>query len=127
MASLRKSQDHIALLDSVISPVTDSIIANITKQYIDTRAQANLSKLNANPRQELDIITENKSHIIERRQNPEIFETAAAPRISSSIWGSPRLEEIALRWTPITFIAVVASVLLWISLILTDDFLISTL
>ncbi|EOY23174.1 hypothetical protein QUC31_008138 [Theobroma cacao] len=122
--------DH-SLIGKITRPYSfirfDGIIANVRKQYIDTRTQANLSKLNANRRQELDIITENVSDIIERRRNSGIFETPATPRTSSQVWGSPRLEAITLIWTPIAIIAVVASVLLWVSLILTDDFLTSTL
>ncbi|XWS61152.1 hypothetical protein CRYUN_Cryun07bG0100900 [Craigia yunnanensis] len=122
--------DH-SLIEKITRPYSfirfDSIIANIRKQYIDTRTQANLSKLNANRRQELDITTESMSDIIERGRNSEIFETPATPQTSSPVWGSPRLETIALIWTPITIIAIVASVVLWVSLIFTDDFLISTL
>ncbi|KAL1069812.1 hypothetical protein V6Z11_D12G289900 [Gossypium hirsutum] len=47
----------------------DSIISSIRKQYIDTRTQANLSKLNANRHRELDIVTGNMSDIVERRRN----------------------------------------------------------
>jgi vesicle transport protein SEC22 len=31
---------------------------------------------------------------------------------------------IALKWTPITIIAAVATILLWATLILTDDFIV---
>lgn len=51
----------------------DSIISSIRKQYIDTRTQANLSKLNANRHRELDIVTGNMSNIIERRRNSGKF------------------------------------------------------
>ncbi|MBA0564135.1 hypothetical protein Golob_009092 [Gossypium lobatum] len=51
----------------------DSIISSIRKQYIDTRTQANLSKLNANRHRELDIVTGNMSGIVERRQNSSKF------------------------------------------------------
>lgn len=47
----------------------DSIIGNIRKQYIDTRTQANLSKLNANRQQDLDIPTQNLAEILARRRN----------------------------------------------------------
>ncbi|KAG4172217.1 hypothetical protein ERO13_A12G258100v2 [Gossypium hirsutum] len=108
----------------------DSIISSIRKQYIDTRTQANLSKLNANRHRELDIVTGNMSDIVERRRNSEILETPAAnytPQSSSLLWGSPRLEAIALIWTPIAIITVIAWILLWVSLVFTDDYLISTL
>ncbi|XP_021296321.1 25.3 kDa vesicle transport protein [Herrania umbratica] len=78
--------DH-SLVGKITRPYSfirfDGIIANVRKQYIDTRTQANLSKLNANRRQELDIITENMSDIIERRRNSEIFETPATPQTFS--------------------------------------------
>lgn len=47
---------------------SDGIIANFSRQYIDTRTQANLSKLNVNKKQELDIVTEEMSNILERRR-----------------------------------------------------------
>ncbi|XP_022738553.1 25.3 kDa vesicle transport protein-like [Durio zibethinus] len=133
LQDLQKEFDKFdrSLIEKITTPYSfirfDSIIANIRKQYIDTRTQTNLSKLNANRCQELDIITENMSDIIERRRNSEIFETLATPLTSSQVWGSPRLEAIALIWMPITIIAIVTSVFLWVGLIFTDDFLISTL
>ncbi|KAK8521292.1 hypothetical protein V6N12_005201 [Hibiscus sabdariffa] len=102
-----------------------NVIANMRKQYIDKRTQANLSKLNANRRRELDVVTENMSDIIERRRNSEILQTPAANNTSRT--SSPRLEAIALIWTPIAIIIVVALILLWASIIFTDDYLISTL
>ncbi|KAK9292890.1 hypothetical protein L1049_020871 [Liquidambar formosana] len=120
---------NISLIEKITKPYSfarfDSVIGNIRKQYIDTRTQANLSKLNANRRQDLDIITEHMSEIVERRRILELSErVVATSQTVSPIWGSPRLEVIALKWTPITIIIIVASVLLWSSLILTDDFLI---
>lgn len=46
----------------------DGIIGNIRRQYIDTRTQSNLSKLNGHRRQDLDVITQDLSTIVERRQ-----------------------------------------------------------
>ncbi|XVE58551.1 hypothetical protein DITRI_Ditri04bG0178400 [Diplodiscus trichospermus] len=121
--------DH-SLIEKITRPYSfirfDGIIANIRKQYIDTRTQANLSKLNANRRQGLDITTENMSDIIERRRISEISETPATPQ-ASPVWSSPQLEAIALIWTPITIIAIVAAIVLWVSLTFTDDFFISIL
>ncbi|KAL4348181.1 hypothetical protein GQ457_17G025070 [Hibiscus cannabinus] len=118
-----------ALIHKIIKPYSfikfGSVIANIRKQYIDTRTQANLSKLNANRRRELDVVTENMSDIIERKRNSEILQTPAANNTSRT--SSPRLEAIALIWTPIAIIIVVALILLWASIIFTDDYLISTL
>ncbi|KAK8487126.1 hypothetical protein V6N13_046577 [Hibiscus sabdariffa] len=125
---LMLERDHeLNLFVSDISPeiLSRSVIANIRKQYIDTRTQANLSKLNANRRRELDVVTENMSDIIERRRNSEILQTPAANNTSRT--SSPRLEAIALIWTPIAIIIVVALILLWASIIFTDDYLISTL
>ncbi|KAM7504745.1 hypothetical protein LguiB_003649 [Lonicera macranthoides] len=47
----------------------DGIICRISKQYVDTRTQANLSKLNAaNRPQDLNIVTEHMSQLLERRR-----------------------------------------------------------
>ena len=47
----------------------DGIICRISKQYVDTRTQANLSKLNAaNHLQDLNIVTEHMSQLLERRR-----------------------------------------------------------
>lgn len=46
----------------------ESIIGNIRKQYVDTRTQANLSKLNANRGQDLDVVTEHMYQIVERKR-----------------------------------------------------------
>ncbi|KAI4347536.1 hypothetical protein L6164_008343 [Bauhinia variegata] len=100
----------------------DGIIANIRRQYIDTRTQANLSKLNANWKEDLDIVTEDMAQILERRRNSEIVESLPASHQSApSIWASPLLEVIALKWTPILIVAVVSAVLLWATLVLTED------
>ncbi|KAJ6417681.1 hypothetical protein OIU84_001123 [Salix udensis] len=104
----------------------DGVIGSIRKQYIDTRTQANLSKINANREKELEIVTENISEILQRKRNSEISERlpATTPEPASPIWGSPLLEVIALKWTPITAIVAVAAILLWASLVLKDDFII---
>lgn len=41
---------------------------NIRRQYTDTRTQTNLSKLNADHKQELDVHTEHMSIVVERRR-----------------------------------------------------------
>ncbi|KAJ6386465.1 hypothetical protein OIU78_016384 [Salix suchowensis] len=117
---LGKLQDHIVFVKF------DGVIGSIRKQYIDTRTQANLSKLNANREKELEIVTENISEILQRKRNSEISERlpATTPEPASPIWGSPLLEVIALKWTPITAIVAVAAILLWASLVLKDDFII---
>ncbi|KAA8533736.1 hypothetical protein F0562_031253 [Nyssa sinensis] len=117
----------MSLIEKITKPYSfvrfDGIIGTVRRQYIDTRTQANLSKLNANRRQDLDIIAQDMSGIVERRRKLEILEKVlATPRTVSPIWSSPLLEVIALKWTPITIVVVVASILLWASLVLTDDF-----
>jgi len=49
--------------------LSDGIIANISRQYIDTRTQTNLSKLNANRKQDLDVASEDIYNIVERKRN----------------------------------------------------------
>ncbi|KAF8380273.1 hypothetical protein HHK36_027756 [Tetracentron sinense] len=121
----------INLLGKISKPYSfikfDNVIGNIRKQYIDTRTQANLSKLNANRRQDIDIVMEDMSKIIENKRKSEISERLSlTPRPVSRIWCSPCLEVIALKWTPITIFVVTAVVLLWTSLILTEDFVITS-
>ncbi|BFG23320.1 hypothetical protein CerSpe_095940 [Prunus speciosa] len=101
----------------------DGVIGNIRKQYIDTRTQANLSKLNANRKQDLDIATENLSEIIERWRYSEILErpSTSTSQAVSPIWCSPRLEVIAMKWTPITVAIFVVTVVLWATIIHADD------
>ncbi|XP_026408942.1 25.3 kDa vesicle transport protein-like [Papaver somniferum] len=50
----------------------DNVIAKIRRRYLDTRTQANLSILNANLRQDLDVIIEDISKIIEDRKRSVI-------------------------------------------------------
>ncbi|KAH9647143.1 Longin domain-containing protein [Citrus sinensis] len=120
----------ISLIDKITRPYScvkfESIIGNIRKQYVDTRTQANLSKLNANRGQDLDIVIEHMYQIVERKRQSEISEEilTATRKHVSSIWGSPRLEVIALKWTPIAIIVAVAAILLWANLVLTDEFIV---
>ncbi|KAH7538005.1 hypothetical protein FEM48_Zijuj03G0153500 [Ziziphus jujuba var. spinosa] len=133
LQDLRKEFDKFdsSLIAKITRPYSfvkfDSIIGNIRKQYIDTRTQANLSKLNANRQQDLDIPTQNLAEILARRRNSEMSERSSMStnqRATSSIWGSPLLEVIALKWTPISIILVVAIVSLWATIIITDSFVI---
>ncbi|XP_043716383.1 25.3 kDa vesicle transport protein isoform X2 [Telopea speciosissima] len=108
-------------VETITRPYSFIRFGNIRKQYLDTRTQANLSKLNANRRQELDIITEDLSKIIENKRNSEILEKVLlSSGNESSIWCSPCLEVVALKWTPITIILLVAIVLLWSYIILSE-------
>lgn len=94
----------------------DSIIRNIRRQYMDTRTQANLSKLMANHKQELHVHTEEMSQVVEWRRRSDILERMMkAHKSASLVWGSKTLEVIAVKWTPITIISIVAFILLWSS------------
>lgn len=93
---------------------------------MDTRTQANLSKLNASRKQELDVVTEHLNDLMQRRQLSEI--SSLDRRMSvSTIWCSRYLQDIALKWTPVTIIILVILVIFKSSLIMTDDYLISNM
>nr|XP_027108679.1 25.3 kDa vesicle transport protein-like isoform X2 [Coffea arabica] len=99
-----------------------SIIGNIRRQYVDTRTQTNLSKLNAKSLQNVDFVTEDFSQIVKRRKRSYLLERATeSSEQVSQIWGSKKLEVIALKWTPITILSFVGAILLWTSLIARDD------
>ncbi|KAK8467487.1 hypothetical protein PHAVU_007G069300 [Phaseolus vulgaris] len=75
----------------------DGIIANISRQYIDTRTQANLSKFNANRKQDLDVASEDIYNIVERKRNSETMRRVpGTPQPESTIWCSPRLELVTI-------------------------------
>ncbi|GMP70203.1 hypothetical protein CsSME_00029150 [Camellia sinensis var. sinensis] len=119
------------LLNKITKPYSfvrfDGIIGNIRRQYTDTKTQSNLSKLNANRRQDLDIITLDMSTIVERRRRLEMLEKAmATPPTVSPIWCSPLLEVIAMKWTPITIMVIVACILFWTCLVGSDNFTVVT-
>ncbi|KAL2920651.1 25.3 kDa vesicle transport protein [Bienertia sinuspersici] len=87
--------------DQIVEKVTrpysfikfDSVINSIRKQYIDTRTQANLRKLNANRGQQMDVMVETMSAIVENRKQLDYMERVVmAPQVVSAIWGSKRLE-----------------------------------
>ncbi|XP_008439222.1 25.3 kDa vesicle transport protein isoform X1 [Cucumis melo] len=118
-----------ALINKLIKPYSflkfDSIISNVRKQYIDTRTQVNLCKLNANRRQpDPDILSCSFSEILERRRKLDIEERSRcntnSQGTSSSIWGSPYLEEIGLKWTPMVVTFGVVLIVLWASFLLFD-------
>jgi len=46
----------------------EGVISSSRKKYIDTRTQANLKKLMANPAQDYDIIVENMSTLVQNRR-----------------------------------------------------------
>ncbi|XP_045825851.1 25.3 kDa vesicle transport protein isoform X1 [Trifolium pratense] len=107
----------------------DGIIANFSRQYIDTRTQANLAKLKTNKKQEVNIVTEEMSNILERRRRSleTMRRLVVTPQpTSSTIWCSPRLEVIAMKWTPILIMVITSIALLWASLVLKDDYIISS-
>ncbi|XP_038875892.1 25.3 kDa vesicle transport protein [Benincasa hispida] len=119
-----------ALINKLIKPYSltqfDGIISNIRKQYIDTRTQANLCKLNANRRQaDPDMLTCSLSEILERRRKLDMVERSMCNNTnsqgaSSSIWGSPCLQEIGLKWTPMVVTFGVVLIILWASFLLFD-------
>ncbi|KAM1070107.1 hypothetical protein PS2_001928 [Malus domestica] len=135
LQELQKEFDKFdsSLIDKIIRPYSfvkfDGVIGSTRKQYIDTRTQVNLSKLNANRKQDLDIATENLSEIIERWRHSDLLERPSTPppppppppQAVSSIGFSPLLEVIALKWTPITLIITVATVILWVTIIHADE------
>ncbi|XP_024012670.1 25.3 kDa vesicle transport protein isoform X2 [Eutrema salsugineum] len=122
--------DETTLIKTISKPYSfvrfGKTIGRIRKQYMDTRTQANLSKLNASRKQELDVVTEHLNDLIQRRQLSEM--ASLDPRMSvSTIWSSRCLQDIALKWTPVTIIILVILVLFKASLIMTDNYLISTM
>ncbi|XP_024959513.1 25.3 kDa vesicle transport protein isoform X2 [Cynara cardunculus var. scolymus] len=62
----RESVEHVTEPYSFVE--FDKVICNIIRQYIDTRTQANLLKLNANHKQQLNVHTEQMSMVFERRR-----------------------------------------------------------
>lgn len=75
LQDLRKELDNFgetALIQTTSKPYSfvrfSKIIGRIRKQYMDTRTQANLSKLNASRKQELDVVTEHLNDFMQRRQ-----------------------------------------------------------
>ncbi|ESQ43297.1 hypothetical protein EUTSA_v10015442mg [Eutrema salsugineum] len=64
--------DETTLIKTISKPYSfvrfGKTIGRIRKQYMDTRTQANLSKLNASRKQELDVVTEHLNDLIQRRQ-----------------------------------------------------------
>ncbi|CDY38911.1 BnaA03g12680D [Brassica napus] len=63
------------------------IIGRIRKQYMDTRTQANLSKLNASRKQELDVVTEHLNDLMQRRQLSVLLSFYAS-NIRNIVFGS---------------------------------------
>ncbi|KAI7741187.1 hypothetical protein M8C21_001133 [Ambrosia artemisiifolia] len=124
LQDLQKEFDKVdpQLVNHISKPYSfvkfDNIICNIRRQYIDTRTQTNLSKLNADHElDQLDVLTEEMSVIVERRRRSDMLEKMKnAHKSTSPVWESKTLEVIAAKWTPITIIFVVAFVLLWSSL-----------
>nr|GEU94574.1 25.3 kDa vesicle transport protein [Tanacetum cinerariifolium] len=111
----------LELVNQITEPYSflkfDNIICNIRRQYVDTRTQANLSKLNNHRKAELDVHTEQMSIVVERRRKADLLGRMMKARKSTSpVWGSKTLEVITVKWTPsVTIIFVLAFVLLWSS------------
>ncbi|XP_023748083.1 25.3 kDa vesicle transport protein isoform X2 [Lactuca sativa] len=122
LQDLQKEFDKIdlSLVKQITKPYSfikfNNIICNIRRQYIDTRTQANLSKLKANHKQELHVHTEQMSLVVEWRRRSDMLERMMkAHKSAFPVWGSESLEVIAVKWTPITIIFIVSFVLLWSS------------
>ncbi|KAI3458162.1 hypothetical protein Pfo_014825 [Paulownia fortunei] len=117
----------VGLTERIMRPYSfirfDGIIGNIRRKYADTRTQANLSKINSDGSQEVDIVTESFTQIVKRRRRSEMLERMSEAHLHASpIWCSKRLEIIALKWIPLGLVLAVTTVLLWTSLH-RDDFL----
>ncbi|CAH1429929.1 unnamed protein product [Lactuca virosa] len=101
---------------SLTTIASNNTICNIRRQYMDTRTQANLSKLKSNHKQELHVHTEQMSLVVEWRRRSDMLERMMkAHKSAFPVWGSQTLEVIAVKWTPITIIFIVSFVLLWSS------------
>lgn len=48
--------------------IEGGVIANVRRKYVDTRSQANLSKINSDASQDADVISESFSRIVQRRR-----------------------------------------------------------
>ncbi|KAJ9539653.1 hypothetical protein OSB04_026159 [Centaurea solstitialis] len=123
LQDLQKEFDKVdpEFVEQLIEPYSfvkfDNVIGNIRRQYIDTRTQANLSKLNANHKQELDVHIEQMSVVFERRRKSDLLERMMrAHKSTSPVWGSNTLQVIAVKWIPIAIIFIVGFVLLTSSL-----------
>ncbi|KAG8381341.1 hypothetical protein BUALT_Bualt06G0112300 [Buddleja alternifolia] len=98
----------------------DGIIGNIKGRYVDTRTQANLSKINSS--QDEDIISESFSQVVKRRRRYEMLERMSEAHLHASpLWCSKRLEIIALKWIPAGLMLAVTSLIIWSSLIHRHD------
>ncbi|CAH9114798.1 unnamed protein product [Cuscuta epithymum] len=115
------------LMERVSNPYSflrlDTIIGSVGKKYVDTKTQANISKMKTEIGEELDVITDDMSEIIARKQKHEILEKMKKANLSDSpIWGSKILEIIAVKWIPIGILVNVAVLLLWSSSVFKDEF-----
>lgn len=129
MGSLSASEENVDVYEImtlkyiVLSANTDGIIGNIRSKYVDTRTQANLSKLNSDGSQEEDILSESFSQIVKRRRRFDMLRRMSEAHLHASpIWCSKRLEIIALKWIPVGLVLAVTTILIWTSL-LKDDLL----
>lgn len=98
------------------------VVGSIRKQYVDTRTQANLSKMKSNRVQDLSIVTEDFSEFINRVQAPVVDML----RTESGDWNTKVFQEIALKWTPIVICFVAVFVVFWSSIVITEYRLIAT-
>ncbi|KAK4431500.1 Vesicle-trafficking protein SEC22b [Sesamum alatum] len=115
----------VGVIERIMRPYSfikfDGIIGNIRRNYVDTRTQANLSKLNSDGSQEEDILSESFSQIVKRRRRFDMLRRMSEAHLHDSpVWCSKRLEIIALKWIPVGLVLAVTTVLVWTSLCRND-------
>ncbi|KAK6155723.1 hypothetical protein DH2020_009971 [Rehmannia glutinosa] len=111
----------VGLTERIMRPYSlikfDAIIGNIRRKYVDTRTQANLSKITSDGSQEIDVVSESFSQIVKRRRRSEMLTRMSEAHLHASpIWCSKRLEIIAPKWIPIGLVLAVMTILVWTSL-----------
>ncbi|XP_009395419.2 25.3 kDa vesicle transport protein SEC22-1 [Musa acuminata AAA Group] len=114
------------IVESFLEPYSftrfEYVIGNIRNRYLDTRTQANLYKLNSDRRNYVDIPTQEFSNILRNCQTSgtDVGTSATITHAQATIWSSHLLEVIALKWTPITILVMVAAILLWTGVVLNE-------
>ncbi|KAG9441157.1 hypothetical protein H6P81_017011 [Aristolochia fimbriata] len=73
----------IKLLETISRPYSctrfDYVIEHIRKQYLDSRTQANLSKLNSSQRKDIEVMTEDISNVLKNGQETELHHKVHHP------------------------------------------------
>ncbi|KAM0942076.1 putative vesicle-trafficking protein Sec22 [Dioscorea sansibarensis] len=97
------------------------VIGSIRKQYVDTRTQANLSKMKSNRVHNLSVVKEDFCEFISRVESP-----VDMLRMESRYWNPKVLQEIALKRTPIVICFVAVFVVFWSGIVISKNGLIAT-